>query len=103
MDGQCCLSYSRGRTNLPYVAVNPLGTSFGSEPSCPSTTGAKLEKPKSASFSRPRTLRMLSGLMSACQLVHVSKEAIQLSEIPTHETSNIDPSLVEFRDDERGV
>ena len=62
----------RGFLNSPYVSVNPLISSVGARSSRFPSTRMKLENPKSASFKRPRMLRMLSGLMSACQLVSVS-------------------------------
>jgi hypothetical protein len=53
---------------LPYVSVNPSISAFGTDSLRLLTAGENREKPKSASFKRPRTERMLSGLMSACHL-----------------------------------
>lgn len=54
----------------PYVSVNPSINSVGTDPSLFwTTTGENRVNPKSASFIRSRTKRMLSGLMSACHLL----------------------------------
>ena len=53
---------------IPYDIVKPSTNSVGRPPSGRRTSRANLERPKSASFNLPRKTRMLSGLMSACQL-----------------------------------